>query len=203
MRSGSGGTHDAILGLVLVADVEHAHAGIVIGGEDRLLADERAGTVLVAGCAAEVPHLAEIAVRGCRQDRDRQGLVLGSCVDDPGVERSLGAEIGIRLVGDDDDLPLRQRQRRVRAAGLRRRPVDVRQQLRARRIADVVDREPPSRHAHSRGCRTRSCDAARSACLRRRRRLAAGAMHAGQPPPRHDFRLGSRWQDRRCRECDP
>ena len=175
---------------ILIADVEHAHAGVVIGREDRLLADEAAGPVLVQVVRAEVAHRAEVAPRRRRQRRDRHGVLLGARVDDPGVERALRAEVGVRLVGDDDELALRQRQRRVRAAGIRRRPVDVRQQLRVRGVADVVNREPavaPRRVAAV--ARDDHVMQRVALALRRRRRFAAGPVHAGQPPARHDLRL--------------
>ena len=51
---GVGGTQDAIsFGANCVPDVEHAHAGVVVGREDRLLALERARPVLVQVVRAE------------------------------------------------------------------------------------------------------------------------------------------------------
>ena len=84
-----------------------------------------------------------------------------------------------------------QRQRRVRAAGERRRPVDVRQQLRLGRVADVHDGEAAiapravaqiagNDHVVQRG----------PLAFRQHRCFTGRAVHAGQRPARDDFRLG-------------
>ncbi len=107
---GGGGTQEAIsFGAILIPDVEHAHARIVIGGEDRLFALERARTVFVQIVRTEIAELAIIAaVGGRRQGRDRHRIFVGAHVDHPGVEQSLRAIIRVGFIGDDGELAARQ-----------------------------------------------------------------------------------------------
>ncbi len=103
-------------------------------------------------------------------------------VHDPGVEHALLAILGIRLFGHQRKLATRQRQRRVRAAGKGRRPVDVRQQFGMRRIADVVDGEsavaPRAITAIAGDDHVVQRDAF---AFGRGVRLFRGAVHSGQP----------------------
>ena len=72
MRAGAGGTQaPTSLGPVLVADVEHAHAGVLIGREDQLGADEAAGPVLVDVVRAEMAALALVVGLGRRAETSR------------------------------------------------------------------------------------------------------------------------------------
>ena len=161
----------------LVGDVEDAHARVVVGGEDRRLALQAVGPVLVQVVRPEGAEPAEVAARRRRQRRNRHRVLGRAHVHDEGVERALGAALGVGLVGHDDELAARQRQRRVRAAGVGRRPVEVRQQLRPRRIAQVVNREARRRaRRRSRSCRPRSCGGAPRAC--------PGASVGVSPPAR-------------------
>jgi hypothetical protein len=58
-----------LLGPVRVGDVEHAHARVLVGGEDQLGADQAAGPVLVDVVRAEMAALGDIVGFG----RGREG----------------------------------------------------------------------------------------------------------------------------------
>jgi hypothetical protein len=86
-----------------------------------------------------------------------------------------------RLVGDDEQVAVGQRQRTVRSAGEGRRPVTVRDHLRVGLVLDVEDDQPavaPRRISDIAGDeRVVEGEAALPG-----RRLTAGLVHAGDPP---------------------
>src|SRR5262245_14870290 len=89
----------------------------------------------------KIAERAEVPILRRRQSSNRYWIVFRPHVEDEGVEHALLATLSVGLIRDDGKLAAGQRQGRMRAAGEGRRPIDVREQLRLGRIADVVDSE--------------------------------------------------------------
>ena len=125
---------------------------------------------------------AEVFLARCRQRRDRDRVGRLPHVHHPGVGEPLGAAVAGRFVGDHRQPAPRQRQRRMRAAGIGRRPGAVRQQFRLGRVRQVHHRQPARDGVVG-------PVAGEALAVAPGRRLAAGAVHAGQPPASDDLRL--------------
>src|SRR6202158_4617862 len=74
----------------LILDVEHAHAGVVVGGEDGFLALHRAGAVFVQVVRAERAKRTVVAVPGRGESGNRHRVLGRTHIDHESMERAFG-----------------------------------------------------------------------------------------------------------------
>src|SRR5437867_3629106 len=120
-----------------IVDVVDAHTCVVVRREDQARALERAGPVLVKIVSAEVAALGTVVrLGGLGHRRDADGIARLAHVEDPDVAQAVATVGAGRLVANNEQVAIGQRQGRVRAAAEGRIPVPVNDQPRLRRLGD-------------------------------------------------------------------
>ena len=149
----------------------------------RLGADEGVRPVLVYIVRAEVRALlAVVRLVRRREGRDADRIGRLANVEHPDVFDAVLAIVEHRLVGDHQQVAIRQRQAIVSAASERRRPVVVLDQLRLAAVGDVHHDEPAVAPRAVSGIAVDDrMMQAEAAVVAPARRLARRRVHAGQP----------------------
>jgi hypothetical protein len=125
-----------------VADVVHPNSSVLVGGENQSGALKAAGPILVHIVRPEMAADRDvIAIDRHRQGGDTDGSALHLVVEHPDRLVTIGSPVEHRLFEDDQQVAIGQRQGVVGAAGDRRKPALMGNQLGRAAVGDVDHHE--------------------------------------------------------------
>src|SRR6266852_711645 len=176
---------------VLIADIEHAHARVLIRREDQLRAHEAAGPVLVDIVRTEMRAIRHVVRFGRRREgRDAHRILRRTDVEQPDQLEAILLVIEHGFVEHDQQIAVGQRQAVVRAAAEGRGPVAMDDQFWRAAVGDVDHHKSGVAPCAVGGVAVDDGVMQTVAPGRRpARRLARGLIHAGQPVPARLARL--------------